>query len=441
MEVTYVVAYLLSSVLVVLAVERFMKVFFENRKTGLLLAVSSYLLYLFFSSFMFLMFDIPLVNGTISIVAFLIISTNYEASLIKKIFATVCCFVFFATIETLVIVLFNLINVTITGESMSDKTLVFIIRGFFSYILSYLLQSFKAIRKNHNISSTYWLASIFIPILLLYTVVVLIFFTNSPPIITISIIVAVLGVNVLALYLQNSLSAAYEDELNLKLYAQEKEYYLTQYQTMQESIDKVKSLRHDMKLHLATIETLLSEKNLSEISDYVDTLLGEIRGSEVYSDTGNLAFDSIINHKLRDAGERKIKLSMEVDIPQKINVEIVDVATILGNLLDNALDAIETVNEKWLKLRIRHKKEVLYIKVENPFDGRIIHNDENNKNINNIVSRKTGADHGYGLKNIRKSVDKYNGEMDITHDKNTFSVSLLLLVNSHEYDVPVASNY
>jgi sensor histidine kinase regulating citrate/malate metabolism len=108
-----------------------------------------------------------------------------------------------------------------------------------------------------------------------------------------------------------------------------------------------------------------------------------------------------------------------------------DVVTILGNLLDNAFDAVAKVEDKMIKLDVESSKGSLYIKIDNTFDGEVKYADgaDNAEELDRvIVSRKTASGHGYGLSNIRKSVEKYDGHMDVSHEGNIFSVGILLYV-------------
>ena len=70
--------------------------------------------------------------------------------------------------------------------------------------------------------------------------------------------------------------------------------------------------------------------------------------------------------------------------------------------------------------------ENLFIRVDNSFDGEVKYDDKKEKTI---VTRKDGDNHGYGLKNIQKSIEKYNGHLDISHEDNIFSVGILLYVS------------
>ena len=104
-----------------------------------------------------------------------------------------------------------------------------------------------------------------------------------------------------------------------------------------------------------------------------------------------------------------------------MNIAPSDITAILGNLLDNALTAIAHTEEKHLKLLMEYSQETLLIRMENTYDGTITHAPHN---AGLISSRKPGG--GQGLKTIARSVEKYNGNLKITHTGNIFSVVILL---------------
>ncbi|MCL1884572.1 MAG: GHKL domain-containing protein [Defluviitaleaceae bacterium] len=219
----------------------------------------------------------------------------------------------------------------------------------------------------------------------------------------------------------------FTDSVKSALHAQEKEYYFAQSNLMQESVEQIKAMHHDMKMHLATINGYATNINAPEIANYVGSLIENIGEVETYSSTGNIAVDSVINYKLKNAKQKGIKLKTKFLIPPVLNVEATDLSIILGNLLDNALHAISMLadsEEKKIKLDIEFSRGTLVIRLDNSFDGIV------NFNENTIITRKDKNHHGHGLKNINKSVEKYNGYMDITHEDKTFSVSILLYVEA-----------
>ncbi|MCL2362560.1 MAG: ATP-binding protein, partial [Defluviitaleaceae bacterium] len=153
---------------------------------------------------------------------------------------------------------------------------------------------------------------------------------------------------------------------------------------------------------------------------------------EVYCDTGNIAFDSIINFKLKNAKEKNVKPKLQMSIPRTLNIEVADIVTILGNLLDNALDAVEKSTDKILRIDIEYNRGCLFIKADNSFDGEVKYETKKDSGEKSIVTHKEPSEHGHGLKNIRKAVDKYNGKVDIVHEGNVFSVTILIYVDNDE---------
>lgn len=101
------------------------------------------------------------------------------------------------------------------------------------------------------------------------------------------------------------------------------------------------------------------------------------------------------------------------------NVEIADIVTIMGNLLDNAINAVMKVEERKIYLKIAFSKGNIVINIQNTFNGEI-------QRINGEIVTTGGDGHGYGLKNIRNAVDKYNGYIDIQYIDKLFSIDIFL---------------
>ena len=429
MDTFTIAVYLASNFVVMLAYERAMGAFFEKRRTASIILVLSCLLYFALSSAVFLLWSIPIVNMSVTIIAITIITLNYEASAIKRIVAVVGSYVIIATTDFLAALIIGIYQVD-HFDSLGDynyNILGFILLGALAYILALLLRRFKNIRKN-TIKSLLFLI-LYSSILVSSVVVLLIGLSYFPQSIAIIFIIVIFGINVFMYYIHDILSAAYEDKLKAALHTQEKEYYFTQCQLMQESVENIKTIRHDMKLHLAIARDYTARGKANDATDYLDGLLGDIEKKEVYSNTKNTAFDSIINYKLNDAKQENIKLDIRLLIPPALNMEVADVVTILGNLLDNAIEANAKAEDKVIKLDIEYSKESLFIHVENTFDGVVKYAQGKSGAEKIITTRKDSDNHGYGLKNIRNSVEKYNGHVDISHDNNIFSVGVLLYVN------------
>jgi len=229
-------------------------------------------------------------------------------------------------------------------------------------------------------------------------------------------------------YLHDRLAALHERNLEAALHEREREYYLAQCRIMQETAEQTMAARHDMVNHFAAIKGYAEEKKSDVIRDYTAALLGSIGELKSLSNTGNIAFDSIINYKLRGAALQGIRLDIALAVPAAINMELSDTAVILGNLLDNALYAVAGAEEKWIRVAVDYRNAGLIIKVQNTFDGEVVYADKQTSNgkEERIISRKAGG--GQGLANIRRAIEKYDGLLQIEHEGTRFTALVFLYI-------------
>jgi sensor histidine kinase regulating citrate/malate metabolism len=137
--------------------------------------------------------------------------------------------------------------------------------------------------------------------------------------------------------------------------------------------------------------------------------------SKEYVTSGNSTIDSSINFKLQQAEKQNIKISSDILIPVDLSISIFDIAIILGNLLDNALEAVSNIDDRWIDIKIKHTKGRLIIKINNSYDGIV------KKAAFKFLSRKEDQkNHGIRLKSIQTAVHKYDGTMRVTHDEKRF---------------------
>ena len=232
-------------------------------------------------------------------------------------------------------------------------------------------------------------------------------------VVNLSFMVAYIAVGAVVFYFY---AKSVEEKTKLMLDGKEKEYYFFQNELMVETMETVKGMRHDMKLHLAALKDYIVNDPADAV-DYVEYLMADLGEGEVYSDTGNVALDSIINYKLKDARVDGVQVDLKIFVPAVIGIDTPDVVVIVGNLLANAMDAVEKVADKFINLHVVYQKETLLIKVENSFDGVV---------KGEFETRKSGDGHGFGLKNVRKSVEKYDGKLDVEVNGDVFLVKVLL---------------
>lgn len=424
---SYVIASIIGIVLFTFACIKVMDGLFGKRNASTIVLLLSCVPFLISSIGPKLLFTIhPIAQILLQLLSLFLITLNYKSIITKRFAIVGTIFVMMNVIDNLYGLFFILFpKIQLKDWTVSIISLIIKIIVFF--IAAFLFRLVKANKKVDEIPAI-WVPTVVISgTALLFGIL---YFAETSHIQEIMIVLMWCAALFLTFYLRYILSVVFEEKLKSALHYQEKEYYLAQCQLMQESVEGVKSIRHDIKKHLTTLKDYTQQNKAA--TDYLDSLLEDVGESEIYSDTGNIAFDSVINYKLRDAKKDNIKFDLRILVPPVINVEVADIVTILGNLLDNAIEAVAKINEKAIKMDIEFGRGSLFIKIENSFNGEIKSSEKNTDDEKQLISLKSGYDHGYGLKNVRHSIEKYNGYMKITTIENVFSVGVFLYVDNIE---------
>lgn len=185
--------------------------------------------------------------------------------------------------------------------------------------------------------------------------------------------------------------------------------------------------RHDYHNHLQTIKAYLQMGELEQINHYLLELEEDLDKVDTLVKSGNLMCDAILNSKLSLALDKNIRLNHTVAVPERISVSDLDLCVILGNLLDNAIEACMKVNEKdrFIRIYVSILKQQLYISITNSALEDL------NFNERNYISEKRG-NHGHGMKRVKLTVDKYNGYLNLQNEPGVF-VSEVMLPLVHEF--------
>ena len=229
-------------------------------------------------------------------------------------------------------------------------------------------------------------------------------------------------INVGTYYMYEKISESWNNRLKNAEMEQQIRMYANQFDIINQTRQNIQSFRHDMKNHLSLLSIFLANNEHEKAADYIKSLNEVLENEREYVKTGNIEIDSILNYKLEQA-ERSIgcKTDIQIDVPDQSFMSGFDLNVLLGNLLDNALEAVSKAEDKFLDIRIRYTKGILYISIYNTFDGNISIKD------NRLSSTKKNiGNHGVGLENIKKIVEKYEGTINIEHNSHLFKADLIL---------------
>lgn len=240
--------------------------------------------------------------------------------------------------------------------------------------------------------------------------------------IILSIISMMLFVSIIVLFIIYQHSLERENDLHLLQNEIEKiEIEKSYYDILEKQNENLLIYAHDAKKHLSMIKSLNTNP---QIEKYIGTMTDQLK---IYSNTchsGNHTLDVIIGRYVTECEIKNIDFSFDLHLANFKYIDDYDLVTILGNVLDNAIEAVEKSEEKIITLLTEHRNTYDVLIISNSCD---IHPVANNKELKTTKQNKTM--HGMGIKSVLKTLKKYNSDLEWEYDsvKNVFTLTVAFL--------------
>lgn len=237
--------------------------------------------------------------------------------------------------------------------------------------------------------------------------------------------IILLGMNVLIFYIYMKLA----DDLCLRrmtsIYEQQLELCERHQQEREISILQLRDAKHNMKNNLVSILAYAENRDYEKIIAFVNEILGT--GGMVTTDishSGNIVIDSLISYWFMTAKQKDIEFSVDICVPMMMPFKGADICLILGNLLENAVEAAQKVEGKrYIKIKIKYDKNNLLVFVSNSYRGAIIKTKDNRLR----TTKSDIENHGVGLASVYRAVTKYHGAVVIDDSQpKRFRIRVLL---------------
>lgn len=177
--------------------------------------------------------------------------------------------------------------------------------------------------------------------------------------------------------------------------------------------EKTKSFRHDIKNHITVVKELLQDKKAEIALQYIEGMEDLTADISFPVSTNNPVLDILLGNKLGIAQERQIEVQCSILVPYPCGISDTDFCIILGNALDNAINACNRLGngkQKYIHVTGKMQGDFLLMEIENSYNGR--------KTIHS----------GTGLENIRMAAEKYHGAMEIRTEGEIFVLSVLVII-------------
>ena len=397
----------------------FLKVSKRRKRFILLVSITFFILI----SVPYLVLNIPIVTLVCSYAGTLVFTSVFEGTWKIKIIAGTFAMGIMVLAECVIAIVSGYVNLNLIQTNEYYSLLGTVCLPVVEFMIVLVIRNFKNMKEGEIVSVIYWIISVTLPVISLYLFVL---FYKQPGISSsdvLSCTILLFIINIFVFYL-------YDKQMHGFMIRQEKyalemqnQYQLNQLELMHEKVEKSRSLRHDFLKHISMISYLNEKGNKEELSDYLKEIQGNVNSQHKYVDTGNFVFDSILNYKIQEAMEQGIRIDAKVKIPEKLKVSIYDMNVILTNLIDNSIEAVHELKNKKVEVEITYSKSRLNIYIKNPYETVII-----NEKGKFLTTKRNKEKHGYGLKNVKSIVDKYEGIMNIENKNNIFEVFICLFV-------------
>jgi sensor histidine kinase regulating citrate/malate metabolism len=185
---------------------------------------------------------------------------------------------------------------------------------------------------------------------------------------------------------------------------------------------QMRGWRHDYHNHIQAMKAYRSLGENEKIDGYLDSLESDLTSVDTLIKSGNVMVDAILNSKLSLAKSRNIAINAKAIVPKNVSISEIDLCVIIGNLLDNAIEACMRISDedgRFIRVYMDLKRDDLYISVTNSSGGAV------KKQDGRYVSGKGGS-HGFGLMRIDKIVDKYDGYIKRRDEEGAFTSEIML---------------
>lgn len=231
--------------------------------------------------------------------------------------------------------------------------------------------------------------------------------------------VADMILGVLLLYFILKLADSYEKQKNIELVEMQNRMLSKSLEDTERAFDLWRESIHNYKNNIITLAQLTEQGKTAEVKEYLKDEIQQLGIKMNYAMTGNKVIDAVLATKKNSAEHKGINFYANGNIPDKCVIDDIDFTNIIGNLLDNAIEAAEKVENGNVSIVIKPQKKFIIIKVKNSYDG--------NKNNELKTTKKDKEYHGIGLKSIKRIVEKYQGEFELEFKEKEVEATALLL--------------
>lgn len=429
-ESTHLIFTIAASVFDMVITMIYLEIVFKDRKNW----VSTPIYYLFYIGISTAIWFARIPNSTwlgnilISLFEIILFTVLYKSKLIAKLFASISLMVFSMISEVAANSTLMGIKSISKSETFEDDMYLYAVMlskliKFIMILVVLLILKRNAVRANFKD----YLCMIIVPLLSIFIIIAVTIESKGTIVnagfTTNTAILGILVINFIVYYLLNNIIQANEIKqlqarMETQFMFQEKKYEQTSM-----SFKSISGILHDTNKHLVYLRECVIQNDYKEAIEYIDKAINNLGDSYKRINTGHLVIDALVSNAYNNAEIKNIKFKTDIKIDKsKINIERYDLSVVLGNLLDNAIEAcikISNIDDRFITVNIFTNETALIINILNSAVGKNLFVKFKSDKSNKII-------HGYGLSNVNLIAEKYGGSFIAERKESKFEATIVL---------------
>lgn len=390
---------IVSNAIRVYTIYVFMNIFLGKSQLNILLNRLTYVFYFFVDTLCWLYAQNSTLNLILNTLPILLITFQYYSSWSKKVFSVISSCAIGMFIDWVAFAIFDDNKIIKSG----------FIQAVIFLICCSLFRYYYKNKDEYPFKSKYsWL----LILTSIGTALIGVLTVNNNSSYDYLIALILLFINFMNFYIYNLEQESFKAHHKLKLIETSNYAYQNQIKIMNESQQKIRFLRHDFYRHINKLKLLSEENDIKSIRQYLNEMEDAVVIKKEYSKTGNEDVDSLLNYELSLADEFGAEIIYDVNLPEKLNISSFDITIILGNLMDNAIEALRHSEKKLLKVNIQFNKGIIRIDIENSYDPT-------------YRKKNDGREHGIGLLSVENTLQKYHGKLDSYPEESKYHTTAI----------------
>ena len=407
---TETILYLISNAVHLYAVFMLFKAVLGESRLAPFAEKLTYVAYYAVNCSVYLFTDSTLLNLISNLVPMFLLMLQYRRPLRTMIFLTLALAAVGMMIDWIIYVIAgnSILVASNTLQSVAFLGLAFVFRSFF-------------VKDDSGFGVS---AEALLPIVSIFTTIVIaVMIGPDIDIRALFIASSLLVIDLLMIYTYDKLIDRMRLQMTLRNIENTNKTYRDQLEIMNISQSKLRYVRHDMKNHLIVLGHLIQNNEPDQALEYISRMNESLSADTSFVSTGVPELDGLINYKIASANDSGIAFRCNLAFPEQTGIDVFDLTALLGNLLDNALDASRHAQSPQIELTAGVKRGYLSIIVSNRIDSSVL---ESNPKL--MTTKGDKLSHGLGTRSVRQICEKYDGSLDYYELDGLFVADILLKI-------------